>query len=102
MGGRIVTSPTARGWRIRRRWRGRFPPDEIPIHAVPDRRWLVEATCLGIPERWAWQVAGRHARVRVAEEVATALAPDDPSPVALSSSSTCRRPAGSLPNKPWS
>jgi hypothetical protein len=49
MGGRIVISPTARGWRIRRRWRGQFPPDKTPIHALMHRRWLVEATCLGIP-----------------------------------------------------
>ena len=81
MGGRIVISPTARGWRIRRRWRGQFPPDRTQIHAVVHRRWLVEATCLGIPpERWVWQVAGRRASVRVVEEVAAALARDDPSP----------------------
>jgi hypothetical protein len=49
MGGRIVISPTARGWRIRRRWRGQFPPSRSPIRAVVHRRWLVEATCLGIP-----------------------------------------------------
>ncbi len=50
MGGRTVISPTARGWRIRRRWRGPFPPDKTPIHALVHRRWLVEATCLGIPQ----------------------------------------------------
>jgi hypothetical protein len=81
MGGRIVISPTARGWRIRRRWRGQFPPDRTPLDAVVHRRWLVEATCLGIPpERWVWQVAGRHESARVAEEAAAALARDDPSP----------------------
>ena len=81
MGGRTVISPTARGWRIRRRWRGQFPLDRTPIHALVHRRWLVEATCLGIPpERWVWQVAGRHESARVVEEVAAALARDDPSP----------------------
>jgi hypothetical protein len=81
MGGRTVISPTARGWRIRRRWRGQFLPDSNPIRAVVYRRWLVEATCLGIPpERWVWQVADRRASVRVAEEVAAALARDDPRP----------------------
>jgi peptidoglycan/xylan/chitin deacetylase (PgdA/CDA1 family) len=81
MGGRTVISPTARGWRIRRRWRGQLPPDKTPIHALLHRRWLVEATCLGIPpERWVWQVAGRHASVAAVEEVAAALARDDPSP----------------------
>jgi hypothetical protein len=49
MGGHTVISPTARGWRIRRRWRGPFPPDTTPIHALVHRRWLVEATCLAIP-----------------------------------------------------
>jgi hypothetical protein len=59
-----VISPTARGWRIRRRWRGQFPPGRTPIHAMVHRRWLVEATCLGIPpERWVWQVAGRRESV---------------------------------------
>jgi hypothetical protein len=81
MGGRIVISPIARGWRIRRRWRGQFPPDETLIHALVHRRWLVEATCLGIPpERWVWQVAGWGESVWVVEEVAAALARDDPSP----------------------
>jgi hypothetical protein len=81
MGGRTVISPTARGWRIRRRWRGQFPPDSNPIRAVVHRRWLVEAICLGIPpERWVWQVADWRASVRVVEEVAAALARDDPSP----------------------
>jgi hypothetical protein len=51
MGGRIVISPTARGWRIRRRWRGQFPADRMPLQALVHRRWLVEATCLeDIPE----------------------------------------------------
>jgi hypothetical protein len=81
MGGRTVISPTARGWRIRRRWRGQLPSDRTPIDAVLHRRWLVEATCLGIPpERWVWQVADRHTSVGVVEEVAAALARDDPSP----------------------
>ncbi len=81
MSGRTVISPTARGWRVRRRWRGPFPADTTPIHALLHRHWLVEATCLGIPpERWAWQVAGRRASARVVEEVAAALARDDPSP----------------------
>jgi hypothetical protein len=81
MGGRTVISPTARGWRIRRRWRGQLPPDRTPIHALVHRRWLVEATCLGIPpERWVWQVTGRRESARVIEEVAAALARDDPSP----------------------
>jgi hypothetical protein len=81
MGGRTVISPTARGWRIRRRWRGQLPPDKTPIHALLHRRWLVEATCLGIPpERWVWQVAGWHASVAAVEEVAAALARDAPSP----------------------
>jgi hypothetical protein len=76
-----LISPTARGRRIRRRWRGRFPPDRTPIHAVVHRRWLVEATCLGIPpERWVGQVAGRRESARVVEEAAAALARDDPSP----------------------
>jgi hypothetical protein len=45
------------------------------------RRWLVEATCLGIPpERWVWQVAGWRESVRAVEEVAAALGRDDPSP----------------------
>jgi hypothetical protein len=81
MGGRTVISPTARGWRIRRRWRGQLPPDKTPIHALLHRRWLVEATCLGIPsERWVWQVPDRHTSVAVVEEVAAALARGDPSP----------------------
>src|SRR6266567_793560 len=81
MGGRTVISPTARGWRIRRRWRGQLPPDKTPIHALLHRRWLVEAICLGIPpERWVWKVADRHTSVGVLEEVAAALARDDPSP----------------------
>jgi hypothetical protein len=81
MGGRTVISPTARGWRIRRRWRGQFPTDKTPIHAVVHRRWLVEATCLGMPpERWVWQVAGWRESVRAVEEVAAALARDDPGP----------------------
>ena len=81
MGGRTVVSPTARGWRVRRRWRGQLPPDGAPLHALQHRRWLVEATCLGIPpERWVWQVTGWHASARVVEEVAAALARDDPSP----------------------
>jgi hypothetical protein len=81
MGGRTVISPTARGWRIRRRWRGPFPSGQDPIHAVLHRRWLVEAACLGIPpERWVWQVGGWRQSARVVEEVAAALARDDPSP----------------------
>ena len=81
MGGRIVISPTARGWRIRRRWRGPFPSDRTLVHAVVHRRWLAEATCLGIPpERWMWQVAGRREIARVVQEVAAALARDDSSP----------------------
>jgi excisionase family DNA binding protein len=81
MGGRTVISPTARGWHIRRRWRGQRPLDRTPIHAVLHRRWLVEATCLGIPaERWVWQVADRHTSAGVVEEVAAALTRDDPSP----------------------
>jgi hypothetical protein len=81
VGGRTVISPTARGWRVRRRWRGQLPPDEALVHALQHRRWLVEATCLGIPpERWVWQVTGWHASARVVEEVAAALARDDPSP----------------------
>src|SRR6266545_3123056 len=81
MGGRTVISPTARGWRIRRRWRGRLPSNQTPIRAVLRRRWLVEATCLGIPaERWVWQVADRQTSVGVVEEVAAALTRDDPSP----------------------
>jgi len=81
MGGRIVISPTARGWRVRRRWRGQLPPDRTLIHAVVHRCWLVEATCLGIPpERWVWQVAGQRESARVVEEVAAALARDDPQP----------------------
>jgi hypothetical protein len=60
---------------------GRFPPDGTPIHALVHRRWLVEATCLGIPpERWVWQVAGWREGAGVVEEVAAALACDDPSP----------------------
>jgi hypothetical protein len=74
-------SAPPRGWRIRRRWRGQFLPDKTPIPALVHRCWLVEATCLGIPpERWVWQVAGGHESVRVVEEVAAALARDDPSP----------------------
>ncbi len=81
MGSRIVISPTARGWRIRRRWRGQIPPDEPPIQALMHRRWLVEATCLGVPpERWVWQVADRRTSAQVVEEVAAALARDDPRP----------------------
>jgi hypothetical protein len=81
MGGRTVISPTARGWRIRRRWRGQFPPDKTPIHAMVHRCWLVEATSLDIlPERWVWQVAGWRESVRAVEEVAAALSRDDPSP----------------------
>jgi hypothetical protein len=81
MGGRTVISPTARGWRIRRRWRGPFPPDKTPIHALVHRRWLVEATCLAIPpERWAWQVNDRRAGARAVEVVAAALGRGDPSP----------------------
>ncbi len=81
MGGRIVISPTARGWRIRRRWRGQFPPDRTPLQALVHRQWLVEATCLGIPpERWVWQVADRQTSTQVVEEVAAALARDDPCP----------------------
>jgi excisionase family DNA binding protein len=81
MGGRTVISPTARGWRIRRRWRGPFPPDTTPIHALAHRRWLVEATCLAIPpERWVWQVTGWHASARAVQQVAAALGRGDPSP----------------------
>ena len=81
MGGRIVISPTARGWRIRRRWRGQLPPDRTPIHALVHRRWLVEATCLGIPpERWVWQVTGWHESARVVDQVAVALSRGDSSP----------------------
>jgi len=81
MGGRIVISPTARGWRIRRRWRGPFPPDMTPIHALLHRCWLVEATCLAIPpERWVWQVSGWHESARAVEEAAAALGGGDPSP----------------------
>src|SRR5919202_671913 len=81
MGGRIVISPTARGWRIRRGWRGQFPPNEPPIQALVHRRWLVEATCLGIPpERWVWQVTGWHESARVVDQVAVALSRGDPSP----------------------
>jgi len=81
MGGRTVISPTARGWRIRRRWRGPFPPDKTPIHAMVHRRWLVEATCLGIPpERWVWQVTGWHESARVVDQVAVALSRGDSSP----------------------
>ena len=53
MGGRTVISPTARGWRIRRRWRGQFGLDRTPIQAWLHRRWQVEATCLGIPPELA-------------------------------------------------
>jgi excisionase family DNA binding protein len=81
MGGRTVISPTARGWRIRRRWRGPFPPDMTPIHALLHRRWLVEATCLAIPpQRWVWQVSGWHESARAVEEAAAALGGGDPSP----------------------
>jgi hypothetical protein len=48
---------------------------------VVHRRWLVEATCLGMPpERWVWQVAGWRESVRAVEEIAAALARDDPGP----------------------
>src|ERR671931_2085448 len=81
MGGHTVISPTARGWRIRRRWRGPFPPGTTPIHALVPRRWLVEATCLAIPpERWVWQVAGWRASARAVQQVAAALARGDPNP----------------------
>jgi hypothetical protein len=81
MGGRTVISPTARGWRIRRRWRGPFPPDKTPIHALVHRRWLVEATCLAIPpERWVWQVTGWQRSAQAVEQVAVALGRGDPSP----------------------
>ena len=101
MGGRTVISPTARGWRIRRRWRGQFPPDKTPIQAMVHRRWLVEATCLGIPpERWVWQVAGWRESVRAVEEVAAALGRGDPSPGTLNWSSTCRRRDDHLPGDP--
>src|SRR5919204_1171638 len=81
MGGRTVISPTARGWRIRRRWRGPFPLDTTPIQALVHRRWLVEATCLAIPpERWVWQVAGWQASARAVEQVAAALGRGDPNP----------------------
>jgi excisionase family DNA binding protein len=81
MGGRTVISPTARGWRIRRRWRGPFPPDMTPIHALLHRCWLVEATCLAIPpERWVWQVSGWRESARAVEEAAAALGGGDPSP----------------------
>jgi hypothetical protein len=81
MGGRTVISPTARGWRIRRRWRGQIPPDSNPIRALVHRRWLVEATCLGIPpERWVWQVTGWQGSAQAVEQVAVALGRGDPSP----------------------
>jgi hypothetical protein len=81
MGGRTVISPTARGWRIRRRWRGPFPPDTTPVHALVHRRWLVEATCLAIPpERWVWQVAGWHESARAVQQAAVALGRGDPNP----------------------
>jgi hypothetical protein len=81
MGGRTVISPTARGWRIRRRWRGPFPPDETPIHALVHRRWLVEATCLAIPpERWVWQVTGWQRSAQAVDQVAVALGRGDPNP----------------------
>jgi excisionase family DNA binding protein len=81
MGGRTVISPTARGWRIRRRWRGPFRPATTPLHALVHRRWLVEATCLAIPsERWVWQVTGWHESARVVDQVAVALSRGDPSP----------------------
>jgi excisionase family DNA binding protein len=81
MGGRTVISPTARGWRIRRRWRGPFPPDTTPVHALVHRHWLVEATCLAIPpERWVWQVSGWRESARAVEEAAAALGGGDPSP----------------------
>jgi hypothetical protein len=81
MGGRTVISPTARGWRIRRRWRGQFLPDKTPIHALMHRPVAGGGDLLGHPpERWVWQVADRHESVRVVEEVAAALARDDPGP----------------------
>jgi hypothetical protein len=81
MGGRTVISPTARGWRIRRRWRGQFPPDSNPIRALVHRRWLVEATCLGIPpERWVWQVTGWQRSAQAVDQVAVALGRGDPNP----------------------
>jgi hypothetical protein len=106
MGGRIVISPTARGWRIRRRWRGQFPPDRTPIHALVHRRWLVEATCLGIPpERWVWQVEGRRQSIRASRRSLRRLAVTTPapSPAMPTLSSTCRRPGGRVPDEPhWS
>jgi hypothetical protein len=81
MGGRTVISPTARGWRIRRRWRGPLPANRTPLHALVHRCWLVEARCLAIPpERWVWQVAGWKASARAVEQVAAALGRGDPNP----------------------
>jgi hypothetical protein len=105
MGGRTVISPTARGWRIRRRWRGQFPPDKTPIHALMHRRWLVEATCLGIPRsdgcgrsRADTRAFGWSRRSLRRWPVTTpAFSPGTPN-----SSSTCRHPGGRLPDEPWS
>jgi hypothetical protein len=81
MVGRTVISPTARGWRIRRRWRGQIPSDKTPIHALVHRRWLVEATCLAIPsERWVWQVTGWQRSAQAVDQVAVALGRGDPNP----------------------
>jgi len=104
MGGRTVISPTARGWRIRRRWRGQFPPDRTAIHALVHRRWLVEATCLGIPPercgRWrADMPAFGWSRRSLRRWPVTTPAP---SPRMPSWSSTCRHPSGRLPDEPCS
>jgi hypothetical protein len=104
MSGRTVISPTARGWRIRRRWRGQFPPDKTPIHALVHRRWLVEATCLGIPpERWVWQVrAGAKAFGWPRRWRRWPVTTPAPSRVAPSWSSTCRRPDAGPDKARWS
>jgi hypothetical protein len=82
MGGRIVISPTARG-------AGAFAAADAANSlrtGLRSRRWCIAGGWWRRPAwasprvRWVWQVTGWRERARVVEEVAAALARDDPAP----------------------